>query len=389
MPSRISRVYGPYKNGAKWRIVVYEGERRTSLTFNTLEEAEIVKTRLLAMLADRPEMSVESALEEYLAEKERDGVRSASIGMLRYKLRQFLPLDTALAGISPQQAARLYLDETKRIGRFGNVISAATHRALLRSAKAFFRWAVERQYVRVNPFDGVRPIGKVNAGKSQLRLDEARRLTEFLMQRAENDDEGALAVLVQVIMGMRSSEVLRLQVRDVDSEGREIWVDGTKTKNARRPLAVESVPLQHLLVRHCAGRKGEELLFGAGRSKPHFSDFLWHRVRKYCALAGVPVVCPHSLRGLHSSLAMARGASSRFVAEALGHGSDEVTKRHYIDPTAAKNASIKRVADALTSKRATPADKLPSADLAALAAALQSLDPEQLKALLSSVPERR
>src|SRR5262249_40419372 len=123
---------------------------------------------------------------------------------------------------------------------------------------------------------------------------------------------------------------------------------------------------------------------GTGRQRPHFTDYLWHRVRKYCTLAGVPIVCPHSLRGLHSTLAMSRGASSRFVADALGHGSDEITKRHYIDPTATKNASIKRVADALGSQPA--AAKAPAIqDLESLAETLRSLDPEQLQRLLSAV----
>jgi hypothetical protein len=110
---------------------------------------------------------------------------------------------------------------------------------------------------------------------------------------------------------------------------------------------------------------------------------LWHRVRAYCTLAGVPIVCPHSLRGLHSTLAMSRGASSRFVADALGHGSDEVTKRHYIEPTAAKKASIKRVAEVLS----TPPAQTGKSDmnLAHLAEALKSLEPEQIKALLATV----
>ncbi len=82
---------------------------------------------------------------------------------------------------------------------------------------------------------------------------------------------------------------------------------------------------------------------------------------------------------------MERGASTRFVAEALGHGSDSVTKRHYIEPTALRNASIKRVTEALAGRPDMPPNPPAPVDLSALAATLRSLNPEQLKALLSSI----
>jgi hypothetical protein len=81
-------------------------------------------------------------------------------------------------------------------------------------------------------------------------------------------------------------------------------------------------------------------------------------------------------------LAVARGASSRFVAEALGHGSDTITKRHYIAPDAMAGAVVKRVADAL---EGSP----PRRDLDPLREALRSLSPEDLDALFASVRSRR
>jgi integrase len=53
--------------------------------------------------------------------------------------------------------------------------------------------------------------------------------------------------------------------------------------------------------------------------------------RKLVEEAGVPVVCSHSLRGLHATLATAAGATSHVVASALGHSSPAVTHAHYIE----------------------------------------------------------
>ncbi|MBL9003243.1 MAG: hypothetical protein JNJ46_03300, partial [Myxococcales bacterium] len=44
-----------------------------------------------------------------------------------------------------------------------------------------------------------------------------------------------------------------------------------------------------------------------------------------CDAANVPRVCPHSLRGLHATLAIEEGASGEAVARALGHTRFEIT----------------------------------------------------------------
>lgn len=40
----------------------------------------------------------------------------------------------------------------------------------------------------------------------------------------------------------------------------------------------------------------------------------WRELRKYCQLAGVPVVCPHGLRSRHSTLAIEQGPSKPWSA---------------------------------------------------------------------------
>lgn len=60
----------------------------------------------------------------------------------------------------------------------------------------------------------------------------------------------------------------------------------------------------------------------------------------HCRDAGVPVVCPHSLRGLHSTLALQSGSTTHAVAAQLGHASFSTTARHYADPAAIDNARI-------------------------------------------------
>ena len=106
---------------------------------------------------------------------------------------------------------------------------------------------------------------------------------------------------------------------------------------------------------------------------------IWHQVRKYCRRANVPRVCPHSLRGLHSSLALAAGCTSSAVASALGHGSFAITAKHYVDPDTLRNNTVRRVANALT----IPAN--PDEESAQLLERLRNLPAEVRSALLRAV----
>jgi hypothetical protein len=76
---------------------------------------------------------------------------------------------------------------------------------------------------------------------------------------------------------------------------------------------------------------------------------MWAMVRKLCVLAGVPPVCTHSLRGLYATLAVQSGSASHVVASSLGHGSFEITQRHYAQASSVANASTARVLSILDS----------------------------------------
>ena len=151
---------------------------------------------------------VDAALDEFLTDKQKQGLKPLSIDTLGYRLRHFLPLAQRVSNFSADQARQLYEAETVKTTRFGHVTRAQTHRKLLGAAKMFFCWAVSRKYSRANPFAAVKPVGKPRVGKDQLRIDEARRLTQVLLSAAEKGEEGAVATYTQLVLGLRTSEVL-------------------------------------------------------------------------------------------------------------------------------------------------------------------------------------
>ena len=294
---------------------------------------------------------------------------------LRDRLSRFLPHSERLT-ISSERASEIYHAATTEPTRYNRPAATVTHRLRLRSARAFYAWCMDRDYVAANPFARVKAVGRVNAGKLQLRLDEVRQLVEQLRQHADAGHEVASALLLQLVFGVRSSEILTRQVRDVDDAGRILWIPDGKTKNARRRLSVPE-ELQPLIMRLIAGRGPDDLLIGAGRTKPYTNPVLWKHLRKFCRLAGVRQICPHSLRGLHSTLAIEAGSTSGAVIAQLGHSSFHITERHYLDKDRHHDVSMRRVASALLSPREE------------LQAALADLSADEVRELLAVLRSRR
>ena len=83
---------------------------------------------------------------------------------------------------------------------------------------------------------------------------------------------------------------------------------------------------------------------------------------------------------------MQSGATSRAVAGVLGHGSDEITKRHYIAPGADKAGNARNLAALLApSAPRKPQESDAKSDVLA---ALLALPPEDRRAILSAVGEK-
>ena len=372
--SECARVLGPYRNGQKWRLIVKEGERRKSLVYDTREQAESVRVTMLATFESQQGKTIAETLPEYLAYKRKHGCSERTLHHIKLRLIGILPESGRLSSVTPRKAEALYAAATEKN------YAVATHQKFLREAKAFYGYCVKQQHVTINPFAGIQSCGKSKSGKPQLRTDEARKLSSFLLERAKKGDRASLALMVQVLLGLRSSEVLNLRKRDLDCSGRVLVIEGTKSANAKRSLELDAPVVRDLLMRRCESLTSESLVFASdGATKAHSTTTLWKSLSRFCRLIGVPRVCPHSLRGLHSTLAIKAGATSTYVAQALGHGSDAVTRRHYIAPAAFDAARAARVAGAL----------LGEADLDTLIETLRNLPGEQLDRVCAALGLRR
>lgn len=339
-----SKVYGPYlnKRTGKYDVISITAEGdRSHRSCDTAGEAEaLVRDFQVALGIEEDVITVAGALDEYEEWQKTRGrkpkkLRSVVTSM--YRLRGILGkvIDRRVVAVSQSVSGERYED-------YAGKRKADTHQAALSEASRFWRWCIEKGYTKVNPWLRIEPTGRVSKGKMQLRVDEARK---FQAKCLELGDDGAIASLMCLLLGLRASEVVERVGRDVDDGGRLLWIDNSKTEAGRRVVEVPIV-LADALVRigSIPGR-------GEGRIFPHSRYWLRDQVRRICKLAGVPVVCPHGLRGTHASLAMQAGASSVLVAASLGHASPAVTLQHYAQAGAVANGRQGKVISILEGRK--------------------------------------
>ncbi len=370
-------VCGPYANRGKWRLVLIDASGRKSMVFSSLEEAENIKANLLNEIHAQQSKTIGESLDEYFNYRIKfRGVKPDSASREHRYLQTLLPLDLPVASLSAEKARRLYLDYTERPNlRNGKPLSPNTHQWLLLVAKCWGKWLIKASISIRNPFANVEPIGKCNVGKPQLRIDEAQRFNRLLIERAQSGNKAAVGVLLMLHLGLRQGEVSARVVRDVDAEGRILVIPFGKTEGSRRRLRVPEW-LRPLLVSLTVGKAPRDLLFSEGQ-RIRRPGYWWRKVREWCEKANVPAVCPHSLRGLHATLAIEEGATSDAVARALGHTTFAMTARHYASADSVANARVARASTLLA-----PQDRSEEGIAhPAITELLSTLTPAQLAAL--------
>src|SRR5262249_55585166 len=130
-----------------------------------------------------------------------------------------------------------------------------------RAAWTFIEVVREQEVASADPLEGVVGVGKRKHGKPQLRIDEARRWQAKAIAYANAGEAGAVAAMMSLVMGMRAGEIVSRVVRDLDDDGRLLWIPETKTEAGKRTLPVPEF-LQPYLREIAKGKGPNDLLFG-------------------------------------------------------------------------------------------------------------------------------
>lgn len=333
--------------------LIINGKRSWGPIGDSAKQAEKLAHRIVVELTRARQPSIDELIGQYRQYLIEKGNKAASFDNTPLRLRRFFApiLSETVAVLTESRCESLYMRLRAQISeRTGKPLSVDTHRAYLADARTFGGWLVKTKRMLRNPLVTVEGLGRRSAGKPQLRHDEGRRLSLLCLQLAPTDD-GAVATLLAMLMGLRASEIVTRTVRDLDRGGSVLWVDSVgewspKTAASRRSVEIP-VMMQPLLWERARDKEPTALLFPSNKGRRHDRGWVRKEVARLCSLADVPLVCAHSLRGFQATTAIRAGASPHLVAVALGHERVSITLSNYIDRGALDSANQQRAVAAL------------------------------------------
>jgi len=157
-------------------------------------------------------------------------------------------------------------------------------------------------------------------------LDQVHRLTRH---RPNNLFQKRLHVIVLVLLdtGCRISEALGVRVHDCDLVNLLLTVTGKGEKQRRLPFSLE---LRRVLVRHCADRHPQELLFSTRRGRKLERRVVLRDVKALCKKLGFdpPARTLHAFRHTFAVNYLRRGGGVFHLQRVLGHACLEMTRRY-------------------------------------------------------------
>jgi integrase len=255
-----------------------------------------------------------------------------------------------LQRLTPEDLDSLYatLAEKRANGRRGlapktiHLIHQMLHKAL---ADAERKGSVVRNVAALAD-----PPKLSSAKKRAMRVWDAEQLRQFLDSIEKNRLYPAYYLLANT--GMRRGEVLGLQWKDVDLDGRRLSVNqavisvayatqisDVKTGTGRRTIDLD--PRTVTVLRSWRKRQLEErlalsetyedhgLVFARPEGTPIHPDQFSQTFDRIVARSGLPVIRLHDLRHGHASLLLKSGVPVKVVSERLGHATPAFTMTVY------------------------------------------------------------
>lgn len=248
--------------------------------------------------------TLKSHFENYISEcqyvkRHRPATLKTSGDAFRHLLK-LLPEIEDLEDLTPEMVTlfckRLQTRE-RIIGKGRRIVGVrdSTVLSYVNRLKTFFKWLVDRRHIQSNPFDTIIPPVPSFKDHRALSGEEIRRIMGAIVQTSQHSflqkrDLAMIAVLT--FCGVRRTELLGLEVRDIDFIKGFITVRAETSKSRK----VRDIPMnphlkfhlkEYLIERKKKGCKSEFFFVSFTEDKVLTLDGLHHWVRRLVVASGV------------------------------------------------------------------------------------------------------
>ncbi|MCB0584988.1 MAG: tyrosine-type recombinase/integrase [Phaeodactylibacter sp.] len=204
--------------------------------------------------------------------------------------------------------------------------AARTANRKLSTLKAYFRFLIRRNHLKVDP------TAKVSAPKVGKRLPGSLKRSElaqlFQQVEFENGYSGARGRMILELLystGMRRSEAMNLDLTDIDFHSSQIRILGKGNKERLVPIspALADNLKAYLNERNEAfPNAGSNRLFLTDKGQPLYPKLMYNIVHRYLSLVTSNAQRgPHALRHSFATHLSENGAGLNAIKELLGHSS--------------------------------------------------------------------
>ncbi|MCK4658033.1 MAG: tyrosine recombinase XerC [Phycisphaerae bacterium] len=210
--------------------------------------------------------------------------------------------------------------------------SKSTIARKLATLRSFYKFCLRRGYVQANPLTTIR------TPKQEKRLPKFLDMEQIntLLQAPDGGtllgarDRAMLEVMYST--GIRVSELVDLNIADVDALGQSLRVSGKGRKQRVTPIGPTALAAinKYMEMRKADPRSAEfnqEALFVNKHGQRLSTRSVRRKLDKYLTQAGMdPTISPHTLRHTFATHMLENGADLRSVQELLGHQSISTTQ---------------------------------------------------------------
>lgn len=258
-------------------------------------------------------------LELFLTAKEVEGCSPKTIAYYEATLQHMESwLSKPIAHVSSDDL-RKYLSEYE-LERGSSKVTIDNIRRIFSS---FFSWLEDEDYIVKSP------VRKIKRVKTAVKTKETLSDEELEALRDSCDSKRDLAMVdLLASTGMRVGELIRLDIDDVDIQGRECVVTGKGNK--QRPVYFDARTKLHLAAYLESRKDGNPALFVSlnGRTQRLSVCTVEKRIKALGERAQVGRVYPHKFRRTLATHAIDKGMPIEQVQRLLGHSKIETTM-HY------------------------------------------------------------
>ena len=250
-----------------------------------------------------------------------------------YQLADFIEEETARQNLTPSWAG------FNRQGMLSYMLNlkernyaATTIARKVAAAKSFFSFLVAEGTIKTNPTENMSSPRVGEVLPKPISISQVRLLLEqpAKLSTAEAKRDKAMLELLYA-SGMRISELVSLNLGDVDTEGGYVRCFGKGHKERIIPIHEQAARAVKIYTEETRPKlvhnQSEKALFLNPRGDRLTRQGFWQKLKGYAKSAKLEVeISPHTLRHSFATHMLSGGADLRAVQELLGHANISTTQ---------------------------------------------------------------